>query len=293
MRHLSRKVVLVVTAAAVAVMPLASQTPPAQKRSFEVTSVKQSRQDARGGGFNMRGDRFVATNTTVKALLQFAYFRPNNPLLNYQIVGSPNWIGTDRFDIEAKAEINDQQIPTEQVRSMLQSLLEDRFQLKARYETRDLPVYILTVGRDGPRLKLSEDQTPPAPVTGPGPPQRPGEAPVLPRGVFSVMPRPSGMALTGTAIPFSNIVAFLQARVQQRIFDKTELKGLFDIRLEFADALSANSAAMSSTGGPTPPQEPSPPSLAVALDDLGLKLESAKAPLEVLVIDSVQKPSGN
>src|SRR5439155_7999380 len=247
-----------------------------------VASVKRSKAEARGGGMNMRGDRFVATNATLKTLVQFAYFRPNNPLLNYQIVGGPNWIETDRFDIEAKAESNNEQLPAEQVRSMLQSLLEDRFQMKARYETRDLPVYVLTVAKGCPKLKLSEDQTPSAPVTGPRQPQRPGEAPVLPRGVFSVMPGPSGMTLTGTAVPLPNIIAFLQARVEQRIFDKTELKGLFDIRLEFADTLSANAPTVSTTG-PTPPQEPSAPSLAAALEELGLKLESAKAPLEVLV----------
>ena len=295
MRYPVKKVVFVAVIAVFTVIPLLSQTPPAQKPAFDVTSVKRTGVDARGRGMNMGGDRFVATGATLKTLVQFAYSKPGNPLFNYQIIGAPNWTGTDRFDIEAKAESNGQQIPIEQARLMLQSSLEDRFQLKAHYETRDLRVYILTVAKGGPKLKLSEDQTPPAPVTGQRQPQRPREAPVLPRGVFSVMPGPSGMTLTGTAISLPNIIAFLQAWVGQRIFDKTELKGLFDIRLEFADALSANPPNVSTTAptAPTPPQEPSAPSLAVALDELGLKLESAKAPLDVIVIDSVQKPSDN
>src|SRR5690349_22893943 len=174
--------VLVLAAIAAAITPAVSQ---AQNPSFEVASIKRSTPDARGSAFNVRGGRFVMTNTPLKRILQFAYFRTDKPPSNDQIIGGPNWIGTDRFDIEAKAEGDGQSIPTEQVGSMLQSLLEDRFQLKAHYETRELPVYILSVAKGGPKLKLSEDQTPPSPVRVP-PPRRPGEAPVMPRGTFSI-----------------------------------------------------------------------------------------------------------
>jgi uncharacterized protein (TIGR03435 family) len=294
MRYASDKLVSVVAAIAVAAIAAAAQAPPAHKPQFEVASVKPNKSgNLSGGGLRPQGDRFVATNVTLRMLLQFAY-RPQDgtPMLNDRLVGGPAWMDSDHFDVQAKLEQDARAIPQEQIRLMLQSLLEDRFQVKAHWETRDLPVYILTIGKGGPKLKLSEDQTPPAPVTT-RPPQRPGEAPVLPRGVFSVMPAPSGMMITGTAIPFSNIIGFIQVRVGRRIFDKTDLKGLYDIRLQFADSLSAPPAAVSTTGEPTPLPEPSAPPLAVALDELGLKLDSTKMPLEVLVIDSVQKPSEN
>jgi len=297
MRHLSSKIVLVVAAIAAAVTPVASQTPPVQKPSFEVASVKPNKSGVfTGTTIGARGSTFSGLNVTLRMLLQFAYQpEDGSPLLKDRVIGGPGWMDSDHFDVQAKLDQDARSIPREQIRLMLQSLLEDRFQLKVHWETRDLPVYVLTVAKGGPKLKQSEDQTPPTPVTTPPrPPQRPGEAPVLPRGVFSVMTASGGaMALTGTATPFSNIVNFLQVRVGRRIFDKTDLKGLFDIRLQFADELSAPPAVVPTTGEPAPLSEPSALSLAAALDELGLKLESAKAPLEVLVIDSVQKPSEN
>jgi uncharacterized protein (TIGR03435 family) len=274
-------------------MPVLSQAP-AQKPSFEVASIKRSKPDARGSVFNVRGDRFVMTNTPLKRILQFAYFMPGKPLSNDQIIGGPNWIGTDRFDIEAKAEGDGQRIPLEQVRSMLQTLLEDRFQLKAHNETRDLPVYILTVAKGGLKLRLSEDQSPPSPVTAP-PPRRPGESPTMPRGTFSVEGGPSGLTLVGSALQLRDVIANLQVQMDHPIVDKTDLKGLYDIRLQFApEVLLANTGGISAAGiQPVPPSQPTAPSIFTAVDDLGLKLESAKVPLEVIVIDSVQKPSEN
>src|SRR5690242_12086188 len=149
--QLAGNVVLVVAAIAAAIT---TAVPQAQKLSFEVASIKRSTPDAKMSVFNVRGERFVMTNTPLKRILQFAYFRTDKPLSNDQIIGGPNWIGTDRFDIEAKAEGDGQAIPTEQVRSMLQSLLEDRLQLKTHYETRALPGYILSVAKGGPKLKL-------------------------------------------------------------------------------------------------------------------------------------------
>jgi uncharacterized protein (TIGR03435 family) len=164
---------------------------------------------------------------------------------------------------------------------MLQTLLEDRFQLKAHRETRDLPVYDLVLVKSGP--KLSADQTPPDPRQGfisfvsSGDPLQP-----LPRGAMRIITGPSSTTLTGAAIPISKLISLMQGKSDRIIVDKTGFNGLFDFRIEFRQDL-----------GSEPPDAGSPalPSLFTAVQDLGLKLESAKAPLDVLVIDSIQKPS--
>src|SRR5262249_21320644 len=151
-------------------------TPP--KPSFEVVSIKPSAPTLgiRGGG--PRGDRFSMTGASLKMLLQMAYGRPNNNALfgQLQISGGPNWMDSDRYDIEAKADCSGGVLSREQLQLMVRSMLEDRFQLKAHMETRELPIYNLVVAKDGPKLKASADQTPPSFGSG-GPPQPCGPAP--------------------------------------------------------------------------------------------------------------------
>lgn len=245
----------------------------AQQPSFEVASIKPNVSERTGGSAGPRGDSWTASNMPLKALLIYAYSSLNAPLLNSQIVGGPDWIN-DRFDIQAKAG---NAILPEQARVMLQSLLEDRFQLKAHRETRELPVYNLVSAKNGP--KLSADQTPPDPTQlfieflSSGEPSKP-----LPRGAMRMVTGPSSTALTGTAIPVSDIVQLLQGRSDRIIIDKTGFSGLIDVHIEFSPEIGPSDSV---------------PSIFTAIQDLGLRLESAKAPLEVLVIDSVQKPSEN
>src|SRR6185436_17718897 len=101
---------------------------------------------------------------TLKMLVQMGYQKPNSsgPGPQIQVIGGPNWIDSDRYDINAKADCNGGALSREQSQLMIQSMLEDRFQLKAHLETRELPVYNLVVAKDGPKLKPSADQTPPA-----------------------------------------------------------------------------------------------------------------------------------
>src|SRR6516165_6243566 len=129
---------------AIAAMPAASQTP-AQKQQFEVASIKvntsATARSTMGGGA-----RFLATSMTLRALMQFAYAREALLLSSDQIIGGPGWIDADHFDVEAKPE-GSAQIPGEQTRLMVQSLLEDRFQLKVHREIRQLPVYKIIVAK--------------------------------------------------------------------------------------------------------------------------------------------------
>jgi uncharacterized protein (TIGR03435 family) len=215
--------------------------------------------------------------------------------LNSQLVGAPSWIDTDHFDVEAKAGGDQAAIPSDQIQLMLQSLLEDRFQLKVHWEMREIPVYNLLVAKDGPKVKLSPDQT--ATGTG-GPAPSPDPATPPPRGTMRVFGKPSPsspatlVTMSATAIPMSTLLNMLPAYVGRPVIDKVDLKGLYDLRLEFVP--EALSVAPAGQAAPPVPLDPVGPSIFTALEEqLGLKLESAKGPVEVLVIDSVSKPSEN
>lgn len=332
------KVILILAAFAFAVIPLLSQTTPASqtpKPSFEVISIKPSAPGLgiRGGG--TRGDRFNMAGATLKMLLQQAYQKTSTgtPISQLQIIGGPSWMDTDRYDVTATADCSGGVLSREQVQLMIQSLLEDRFQLKAHSETRELPIYNLVVGKDGPKIKASEDQTPPnagrggqpqpcspapanAQATGPLPPPLPLPGPgqrggildpnfPMPRGAMAMMFNGTGSTLRAAAVPISNLVGMLQQQVGRQIIDKTGLTGLFDFTLQFsAEGLSVPGlppgalpppgpgAAGGAPGVAAPAADPTP-SLFTAIQELGLRLESSKGPVEVLVVDSAQKPTEN
>jgi len=258
---------------------LLAGTASAQKATFEIASVKPNVSGKEGGTFGPRGDGFFATNVTLENLLLYAYAPAGGLLLRPQILGGPEWIKSDHFDIEAKATA----APREQTKIMLQSLLEDRCGLKVHKETRDLPVYNLVLIKNGP--KLSEDQSPPDPRQGFIEFASPGqEVKPLPRGAIRMTTGPSTTTLAGRAILISRVVSLLQSKADRMVFDKTGFTGLMDIQLEFSPDFA--------TASPTA-ETSSAPSLFTAIQEIGLKLDSAKAPLEVLVIESVHKPSEN
>jgi uncharacterized protein (TIGR03435 family) len=209
---------------------------------------------------------------------------------------------------------------------MVRSMVEDRFQLKAHMETRELPIYNLVVAKDGPKIKRSEDQTPvapsqaqPAQLCGPLPAAPPAPVPFItpgqrgspfdpnspaPRGFIGGMFAASTIMFRGSAVPLGNMVGMIRQQVGRPIVDKTELKGLYDFVLRFSPEGLPNFPGVIAAPPPQPPQGGAPtvpaapaaeplPSIFTALQDLGLRLESAKGPVEVLVIDSVQKPTEN
>jgi len=277
--------------AIVFVTAVKAQTP-GQRLSFEVTSIKPNNSGRDGGGAVHRGDRFVANNVTVKDLMFFAYSPRAGRLFSEQIIGGPIWSNTDHFDVEAKADAGGRAVPIEPMRLMVQSLLEDRFQMKVHREMRDLPVYNLVVAKGGLKMKPSADQTAPDPRKGfIDFTSLAAEAAPLPRGAMRVAKGPGISVLTANSVPISALVNnLLQSQSDRIVSDKTGLKELFDIDLRF-----------SNEGGPPPspgtdapaPSDPSGPSLFTAIQELGLKLEPGKAPMEVIVIDSVSKPTEN
>ena len=254
----------------------------AQKPSFEVASIKPSLSGTEGGSLGPRGNELWATNMPLENLLMYAYSPPGAPLLREQVIGAPEWARTDRFDIQAKTS-GSERTPAAQMRIMMQSLLEDRFQLKAHRETRELPVYNLVRFKSGP--KPSVDQTPPDPKQAFiqfASAAAPVEA--LPRGAMRIASSSSSTTLTGTAISISQIVMLLQGKSDRIISDKSGFTGLLDVHLEFSPNLPP---------APGDADTPTAPSIFTAIQEIGLKLDSAKAPLEVLVIESVHKPTGN
>jgi uncharacterized protein (TIGR03435 family) len=279
MNNIMRRFSLVIIlTTAVTVISLRAQAPSAQKVSFEVASIKRNTSGLANGGLGPRGNRVTATNVPLKTLLLWAYTPEKGRFLTNQIIGGPDWISTDRFDIQATAAEGAAPTSAVQMRLMMQSLLADRFQLKVHRDVRDLPVYNLVIIKSGP--KLSADQTPPDPRQAFINFASPGESSgTLPRGAMREVQGPSGTTLVGTAITMELLVSLLQGQSDRLIIDKTDFKNLFDINIQFSRNMAETPDATAS--------------LFTAIQDIGLKLESAKTSMEVVVIDSVQKPTEN
>ncbi|HYR89410.1 MAG TPA: TIGR03435 family protein [Terriglobia bacterium] len=250
------------------------------KPSFDVAVIKPNMSGRDGGSVRTTANGFFATNLTLSSLLNYAFRPTKGQFFNQQLIGGPVWMRTDHFDIQAKVVGDTDSLPRGQIQLMVQSLLEDRFQLKIHREVRDLPVYDLVVGNRGLKMKRSEDQA--TPESGGniafniGDEEDPKS---LPRGDMRLTKGSADTILSANAVNASDIVSLLQGTSDRIIVDKTNLKGLFDIHIRFRDASTFSDSAA--------------PSIFTAIQDLGLRLESAKAPFEVIVIDSVQHPTEN
>lgn len=261
--------------------PAAPQTP-----SFEAVSVKVNRSGFPGGLTDFRaGGQFTATNESLLQLIRVAY----NVSVN-RIVGGPDWLTSERFDVEARADAD---VPIEQSRLMLRAMLADRFTLRARIDTREMPTFTLVLSRQdrrtGPRLRPA---SPDACVQrGPLPGRVPaGELPscgLLPSG-------PERMS--GRSVSFDRLIQQLSSMTGRVVVDRTGLTGTFDIDLEWAmtEAQVAQLAVLTPPGGTPPVFDPNRPGLFTALDEqLGVKLESATGPVQVVVVESAERPTEN
>jgi uncharacterized protein (TIGR03435 family) len=239
----------------------------AQKPAFEVASVKPNTSGSRASRTSSGTDGSLrATNITLKGLIVTAY-----NVFDYQLVGGPDWITTARFDVEGRAPSG---VVDPDVLAMTRSLLEDRFQLTVHRESREMPVFAVTVTKDGPKLQSTLDGR-----SGPG---------GLGQGQSRSNVTSAGGELNGSGIGIPKLIEMLVPQAGRPIIDSTNLTGIFDFTLKFAPPFSPNTTP---TGGTEPP---SAPSFFTALQEqLGLRLESAKGLVEVMVIDSVSKPSEN
>jgi uncharacterized protein (TIGR03435 family) len=266
-----------------------AQTPGAGRPSFEVASVKPNKSaDARVMVGMQPGGRYTATNVPLRMLIRQAY-----DVQDSQVVGGPDWIGSDRFDVTAKAPDGESgQSPGELMRLMVQSLLADRFSLVLHTETREMPVYSLVVARSDGRLGKSltpsvADCTAARGRRGgpPAAPPQPGRRPQC--GLMIGIGR---MAAGGMRL--SELARSLSSQVGRIVLDRTGLDGAYDFELTYAPEQRLPAGALFNGGTEPPPVDPNAPSLFTALQEqLGLKLDSDRGPVEVLVIDRVEQPS--
>ena len=285
----------------------APQNQAAAPQSFEVASIKPSAPQA-AGVFVIRmgvspGGRWTATGVTVSMLIQQAY-----DIRDYQITGGPGWLTSERYDIVAKAETPD--LTRETARVLLQSLLAERFSLKFHRETKELPIYELVVGKNGPKLHKSETQPAPANLQPPNP-SNAGQAGVAGGGGGGAVTSGRGAPTKGGSMirmgrgqleaqmtPVSAIAQMLAQQLGRPVVDKTGIEGSYDFSLQWTPDETQRGAGFGGMDRPateTPlPADTSGPSIFTAVQEqLGLKLESAKGPVEILVIERVEKASGN
>jgi bla regulator protein BlaR1 len=248
-------------------IPFLAQTTPAPNTSFEVASIKAGdATDRRMGLHVQQGGFFKTENIPLRFIIQYAY-----SVNDYQIIGGPSWTSADPFTIEAKpATPIVMSTANDPVRPMVQALLVDRFKLATHWETRDGAVYELVIAKGGPKLRDTDPEYQSHDLDG-----------------------GSGV-LTGHGASMSQLIGSLSRQLGRPIIDKTRLPGNYDFKLSYTP--EARDAIF---GRQTPPEtapvpDPNEASIFTALQEqLGLKLESAKGPIQMLVIDRVERPSAN
>jgi uncharacterized protein (TIGR03435 family) len=256
---------------------------------FEAASVRPNKTGDQGQTIRRQpGGRLTATNMPLRALITFAY-----QLQPFQLVGDPGWIRTERFDIVAKMEGDPAPVPPGQgpdpLMLAMRTLLADRFKLATHRETRQMDIYELIIARAdgtlGPNLRrtTTDCQAMMAANRGGPPPGPPGpNAPFLcgMRGTFG--------RLTVNAMPLNLFANNLSQQMQRTVVDRTGLTGNWDFELTFAPEPPTGPLP---PGVELPPIDPNAPSLVTAIQEqLGLRLQSTKGPVEVLVIDDIERP---
>jgi uncharacterized protein (TIGR03435 family) len=226
------------------------------------------------------GGRLITENAPVQLLIQNAY-----QVQAYQVAGGPAWINSDGYDIEAKPV---GEVRTAEMRLMLQSLLAERFKLAVHRETRQLPVYLVAAAKGSfnpPRPK--EDGCTSA-LPGAQPPG------TFPCGRVGINGAPGGIEMNGRKAPMAEFVRMLASLMGHPVIDHTGFAGEFDLHLTFVPDESLEGLPPGPPGVSLPPPDPTKPTIFSALQEqMGLKLTSSKGPVEVLVIDHVERPTAN
>ena len=226
-------------------------------QSFEVASIKPNRSGSQSSTLNVQpGGRWNGVNVTAQMLILRAYrIQPS------QLIGAPDWVATERFDVVATAAAG---TPQEQMPLMVRALLADRFKLAVHQESRDLPIYALVLARSdgspGPRLK-------PSPIAD----CAPGKVALPPPRAGDIAPCSMQMTdgrMQARAFDLSQLATNLGPSAGRFVVDRTGLKGRFDIDLEWTESMSA------------------------ALEEqLGLKLQPEVGPVQVTIVDRIEPPT--
>ena len=249
---------------------LGGQAPTSPPLTFETASIKINRSgDGRTSMRMLPGGHIEARNRTLPLLMQAAY-----AVQDFQIIGGPKWLTSTRFDITTRG--GDRQVTQNDARAMLQTLLADRFKLAVHHETREFSVYALRLtrvdGRLGPSMRRPDADC----FVGrgaPPPPPQPGDSRPMVCGFTE-----SAGDLNARGVDMAALAIELTEYTDRPVVDQTGLKGNFYLSLKWSPDASAADANL--------------PSIFTAVrEQLGLKLEGIKGPVDVLVIDRVEMPS--
>ena len=294
---------------------VAAQTPP-PAASFDVTSVKRTA--GAGGPMTMRNSpgNFAAINIPVREVIKMAY-----QVQDFQLIGAPDWTGVERYDIEGRfdptAPLAGFDSPPARNAAMVRSLLRDRFGMVAHTETREMPVLALRLaradGRLGPQIKQSAVDCSAMAGPGRGPIEGRG-GPIEGRGPIPGRGGPDGRIggplegriggplppcgsrggfgqLTSNGMPMAQFARQLSQLTGRQVVERTGLTGGYDIDLKFTPTPDQLPPGPPPPGVELPPIDPNGPSLFAALQEqLGLKLDTERGQVEVVVIDRIERP---
>ena len=230
---------------------------------IEVASVKPSGNPGADSNLDSVRGRLTATNITVKELIRLAY-----GVKDYQIERVPGWVESELYDIAAKG-VNGKTSGLEDLKAMVRELLADRFQLTTHRETKQMRVYLLVVGKNGPRLTLHNDGTGAGTRKGCG-------------------------HLAGTRLTMDVLATVLSRDLETDALNRTGLPGKYDFQLDWTPDSGPCRVAADTPGGSAAADPSGLPSLYTALQQqLGLKLEPSKGPVDTLILNRVERPSEN
>jgi uncharacterized protein (TIGR03435 family) len=265
----------------------------ADTHGYDVASIKPNKSGGNMVRMMIRPDGLSAMGGTLQMLIENAY-----EIQDFQIVGAPKWVSSNRYDIEAKMDSSQMErlktlSPDEsrlESKRMLQALLANRFQLVVHRETKELPGYALVIAKGGSKLHQAKPgDTYPNGIKGPD--GKPGTGLMIMGG--------NGGPVTGQGISIEHLARLLSQQLGRTVVDETGLTGNYDFTLQWTPDDRAGPMPDASQGGgarseDAPPPDSSRPSIFTAVQEqLGLKLESRKIPVEMLVIDHVEAPSEN
>lgn len=284
----------------------AQSVPASEAPSFEVASIRRSN-IKENSSIKVLPDRFTARNQSLDYYIKLAYGHDLGDfgfwsLRDDQLTGGPSWVygaigRYEGYDVDAKVDdtlaegfsklgcgsfLRGRCAYRSQMLQMLQTLLADRFQLKVRQETRQVPVYALVVAKGGPKFLHAKFDTPDDPAH--------KQNPSLPRPLPP--PCPEGMICWQNYASMALLADVLCYRypIERPVFDRTGLEGGYYLKVQFAH--EAPLSASAGTDGAPPPL--AGPSIFTALEEqLGLKLVNTKGPVQVIVIEHIERPSEN
>lgn len=258
-------------------------TTPKPSISFDVVSIKRNTTNSSDYAmpFPAAADGLVIRNNNLFFIIKFTYQFWSEDL----IAGAPDWTKAERYDIVAKVAAADvpawQALTNDQRRLMLQHILEERFKLKAHFEPKEITVHELVVAKGGPKMS-------PADPNAPNDLKNPDGTPV--HGILYTGPG----QYTAQSTSMKDLALTLSDYTSRQVIDRTGLTGVYDFKLQFTPEPGFGPEYRHRTSNSPPLPEFTGPSIYTAVQEqLGLKLEPAKAPVDSLVIDQIQRPEEN